>query len=105
MQVCGPEELESLRDDMRALKRVCRQRTLLGWKKTRIAQEQAVVGALRDSAAQLDRHLATIKVGARCAGPGSRSGVGGSGRVCVCVCVSWRACKKCQSSLSCVRFW
>ncbi len=62
LQTCDVNALESLRDDMRTLKRLCRQRTLLDWKKTRIAQEQATVTALRDSAAKLDTHLQAFQV-------------------------------------------
>ncbi len=61
VQLAGEAELEDVRERMRQLKRVCRQRTLLEWKKRRISQEQAASGALRDQSAALEEHLAVLR--------------------------------------------
>ncbi len=75
MQLADEGGLEEVRDGMKALKRLCRQRTLLSWKKGRIQQEQERAAGWRSALVAAEEEEAAMKVTV-CAGGG-----GGGGRV------------------------
>jgi hypothetical protein len=67
-QLAGDTELDDLRDRMRALKRLCRHRTLLAWKRRRVAAESALSTAWRapELAGSLEAEAIVMQVGVGC---------------------------------------
>lgn len=58
----GPAELDRIRDQMKQLKRLCRHRTVMGWKQQRIQFEQALATSHRESMHNLEIEISTLQV-------------------------------------------